>query len=340
MDEKIKIAIIDSGINTDNDRLCSLIDKGLYIQYEKENFIYHSDYADLNGHGTYCAEIIENLCQNVRFVIIKILNQNKQGNSKCLIEALNYLYNYHVNIINLSLATQNELYKNELQSICNKLKESGTIIVSSLANHQSISYPAVFKDVIGVKGELFLREKEYIYRPNKTIQCQGSGVPVLVEGLEGTYTFFGGNSKAAANITGILADILTYKNKQFENLNDILIAYSIQNYSYNRNIDIDTITNREINISKELINERLFKKLIEIVQYYLKIPDNKKHFIFKYSLLNSYFNIDKNNYGKLVRGMEKEWGINFKKGSVTLFSVESVEALYKLLKKALNDEDN
>lgn len=62
------------------------------------------------------------------------------------------------------------------------MKRSGMILVSSLANHAEISYPAVCEGVIGVRGSQFLKEKEYIYHSDETIQCLGSSIPVLVEG--------------------------------------------------------------------------------------------------------------------------------------------------------------
>lgn len=176
----IDVAIIDSGIHMTDTDICSMVSKGFSIDYSDGNTVYQNEYNDLNGHGTYCASIIRRFCPDVKLTIIKILDQCKMGRSECLIEALHYLYHNPVDVISMSLSTQDNQYEKELGIICKKIEESGMIMVSSLANHAEISYPAVYEGVIGVKGALFLEEKEYIYHPDRVIQCQGSSIPVKV----------------------------------------------------------------------------------------------------------------------------------------------------------------
>lgn len=344
MKKKIKVAIIDSGINTRNPKIYDSVIRGLsiYHDYDNNNLVYHAEHSDLNGHGTYCAEIIERFCPKVKLTIIKVLNKQKEGNSKCLIEALNYLIKNPVDIVNMSLATHNKKCENELRLVCDNLRKSGTIVISSLSNHFCSSYPAEFKSVIGVKGEIYLKEKEYIYNPNKTIQCHASGLPVLVEGLDGRYTFFGGNSKAAANLTGILSKLLSeQKDKKVIEPEKLLMSYCKDpNIDLGYYDNIEEIVYKDIDIKDKLLKERDFNRLLRLVEECLKIPREKSKLLLKYSLLNPIFSIHKDNFGKLIKAIEQEWKIQFDKGHVTLLCFESVESLYRLLKRTLNNEDN
>lgn len=338
MKKKIKVAIIDSGINYKTN-LFQLVSEGLCIQYDNEYMIYNMNYNDFNGHGTYCAEIIRRFCPEVEFVIIKILNEQKKGSAQSLIEALRYLESHRVDIVNMSLATQNLEYVIDLQKICNKLVEDGVILVSSLANHYDNSYPAVFKSVIGVKGRMGLSEKEYIYQQKETIQCQGSNIPVLVNDLDGTYTFFGGNSKATANFVGIIASMIS--NVEYDCLAELenqLVSNSL-NINDSRdegNFQIDIY--KKNSISSELLNDSDFYRLYEIIQDSFNIPKSRSKLIMRYSLLNPVFEVDKKVYGELIKAIEKEWGIFFHQEMVTLSAFQSIENLYGLLKGILKNE--
>lgn len=335
----IDVAIIDSGINMLDTELCSAVTKGFNIKYVHGKIVYTENYNDLNGHGTYCAMIIKRLCPDVKLTIIKILDENKMGQSECLLEALNYLYYNPVNIINMSLAIQDVHSKHKLCSVCNKLRKRGTILVSSLANHREYSYPAIFDDVIGVKGSLCLKEREYIYHSNRAIQCQSSSIPILVERMDGTYTFFGGNSKAAANVSGIIADMIQkygfekdYE-KNFEN-------YACRKIYDEQKFNIDSLINKKVFISDGLRSIDDFEKLGCIMQSVLEIPKEKRTLLFECSVLNPKLNIDKNNLGKLVKEIEREWNIKFRKDKINLFSIIDIVAIYRLIKRSVCDENN
>ncbi|MCB6950238.1 S8 family serine peptidase [bacterium] len=335
----IDVAIIDSGIHMTDTDICSMVSKGFSIDYSDGNTVYQNEYNDLNGHGTYCASIIRRFCPDVKLTIIKILDQCKMGRSECLIEALHYLYHNPVDVISMSLSTQDNQYEKELGIICKKIEESGMIMVSSLANHAEISYPAVYEGVIGVKGALFLEEKEYIYHPDRVIQCQGSSIPVLVEGVDGTYTFFGGNSKAAANISGIIASLLQ-KFGMTDDFGALFKEYSCHTKKNEQTITISSIINSNVTISGELCEEKDFKKLITIMQNVLEIPMRKSQLIFECSILHPELNIDKKNFGKLIKEIEREWKIHFRKEEVNLLSIRDITTIYSLLKRTEKYESN
>ena len=252
--------------------------------------------------------------------------------------SVGYLYHNPVDIVNMSLSTQDEQFGKELWEICGKMKRSGMILVSSLANHAEISYPAVCEGVIGVRGSQFLKEKEYIYHSDETIQCLGSSIPVLVEGLNGIYTFFGGNSKAAANISGIIAAQLQ-KSGTTDNFEESFKENAQDTEKKGQTLPINCIINNKITISEELCDESDFKQLKMIMQEVLKIPVEKRKLLFERSILHPEFNIDRENFGKLMMAIEKEWKISLKKEEINLLSIRDITTIYDLLKRTEINED-
>ena len=329
----MNIAIIDSGININNKHIAHTILDGISICSENE--LTSSDFTDLNGHGTYCAEIITRICPQAKFIIVKILNSNNQGSSECLLKALKYLENRDVDIINMSLSTYHHDFREQLQKACERLHSKGVVMVSSLANHAKSSYPAVFNNVLGVRGKIFLGERDYIYCPDQSIQCIASSVPVLVNDLDGKYTFFGGNSKATAIITGILAELLC-RDKKKTDINSLFAAHSES--LKNKNLDIPLDIGKKITLSEELYKEAEFKRLVNIVRNCLNIPECNVQLLYENSLLNPIFNASKRDLGSIISAIESEWRISFNREKITLLNIETIDKLYACFTKTLREK--
>lgn len=199
----IKIALIDSGINNElifsKQRILSEITFSPQL-----HAINSSEMSDNNGHGTFCANLI--LSRTTFSVIqsIKILNSKLKSSSELLIAALKTLLDSDINIINLSLSTSNHQYSNEIEMICTELCESGKIIVASYDNGDSISYPASFKSVLGVKGRFMNDASEYWYDGEDVI---ADYTPIMGQIANNKKCLAGGNSKATALITSYIASI-------------------------------------------------------------------------------------------------------------------------------------
>ncbi|MBU7318323.1 S8 family serine peptidase [Paenibacillus oleatilyticus] len=201
---RVKIAIVDSGIDTTNDSLMQRVAGGISIWKSEEGFKESADFADLHGHGTYCASVIKRMAPDALFFVVKVLDQYARTSSPALIESLRYLLETDVKLINISAATTEDRYKRELSEICKKLADRGKIAVSSLANAKASSYPASFPSVIGVQGIPMPSLHHYWYNPHREIQCAADSTPVGVRAIDGSFAMFGGNSKAAALFTGII----------------------------------------------------------------------------------------------------------------------------------------
>lgn len=76
-----------------------------------------------------------------------------------------------------------------------------------------------------------------------------------------------------------------------------------------------------------------------IMQEVLKIPVEKRKLLFERSILHPEFNIDRENFGKLMMAIEKEWKISLKKEEINLLSIRDITTIYDLLKRTEINED-
>jgi len=205
----MKIAIIDSGLDKKFINEKKIVG-GCTFKYSVDKIICVNDeYFDDNGHGTATYQIIEqNGSEKNLYYIIKILDKNNETSTEILIHALKHLLEISVDIIHLSLAIEKQSFSGMLQlkRICRKLVKNNRFIVCAQRNKTNIpSYPAAYSSVLGVDGIYTKELNEIWYNIDKKIQCYANAVSKLVKTIDDGYMFFGGTSKSAAMITGILS---------------------------------------------------------------------------------------------------------------------------------------
>ena len=199
MEKKCKIAILDSGCNEYQMKSTRIIRQKNFISEDKLCI-------DDNGHGTAVLDIINKLQPNAEFIILKVLDNNAESKLTIINESLKYLLGIKVDYICMSFSTDLEWKKEAMYFLCEKLRMQGKVLVASKANSGARSYPAEFDNVIGVEGVVMESAEEFWYAPEKKIQVVANVLPVMVPTKNGTRgIMFGGNSKAAAFICGLLA---------------------------------------------------------------------------------------------------------------------------------------
>lgn len=192
----------------------ALIDNGININYIKSNIIkkrivWEED-SDENYHGTICAAIIRDICNNVQFYDLAVMKKDT-GLVDNLISALRWCLTNHIRIINISLGTLDDDDGMKLKNIVMELLSKGCFIIASFHNDNIISYPAIFDGVFGVchTQDDVLLDGEYYIQPvvpgkDLYIACKND----LYLG-EGVYVRTGrSNSFATPVITGHIASIL------------------------------------------------------------------------------------------------------------------------------------
>ncbi|NRG34629.1 S8 family serine peptidase [Niallia circulans] len=237
LNQKVKIAIIDSGINKQHEDL-------QHIKFTEFNVLdKEAAIIDEFGHGTAIAGIIAaednefgviGLNPNVEIYDVKILDENGKGEVEHLIEAIHWCIDQNVEIINLSFGFQTE--SKPLKEAIDRAISEGIIIVASVGNRFGMrgDYPAIYEDVIAITSvDEDLNRSSFASKHD--IDYAMPGENIYTTNKDGGYSFFDGTSFATAHATGIISILLDYykqehnefkKNTSFD---DYLKQHSVSN---------------------------------------------------------------------------------------------------------------
>ena len=162
----IKIVIIDSGIN---EKFLEYID--FYYVVDQSNVVTKKaiigDTED--NHAGLCAYIIKQYAPYCEITNVKILEENRTAEIQKLKIALEWCLQQNVDIVSLSVGSREQQDAEVLHPVVVELNKKGTIVVAAANNQNSVTYPASFKEVIGVKcdlsnslseGELWVDDKD------------------------------------------------------------------------------------------------------------------------------------------------------------------------------------
>ena len=203
--EKVKVAVIDSGIDFTED--INVVARKNFVPGEDNVSVLYEDDC---GHGTSVAGIIGAKDNEIG---VTGVNENVENNSapvSRVIEGINWAVEQDVDIINLSLGT--EKYSEALACAVRQAASKGILMVAAAGNGEQIEYPAAFKDVMAVgsvsadgtvSDGSACGEALDVVAPGEQISSTGA--------FDGIMTA-GGTSMAAPHVTGI-ASVLLEKNK-------------------------------------------------------------------------------------------------------------------------------
>lgn len=325
----MKIAILDTGIDVNHEYLKDNIIGGIAFESKGNSILISDDYNDDNGHGTSCASIIKKEFEDVEIFAVKILDKEGESNIQVLEESLRYLLDLDIKIINLSLSVidSNDIY--DLKKICDQLIEQGKIIVCSLANGYEKSFPAIFDNIIGVKGFILEDENCFWYNKSNEIQCIMDNNSYMCCDINNTYRLFGkSNSQAAAKFTGKIANILLdYGDMRFYELNNRLQILSKREYWNEEDLKASKrypILKNELSSDKQDIFDKTMAILIDF--FY-----SEKEYISNKSL----YNIGLNDYNcfELIKIVQQEFNIKLNYLNISRYDFLSIYTLVNLINK-------
>lgn len=333
---KLTAAIIDSGIDMENNLFENYIIDGISFRYNpKTGIVTDNDvYTDENGHGTSCASLIKRIAPDIGFYIVKILNKDAETHSKALLQALKHLLEKDIRLINLSLATVEEIFAEEIKEVCNLLKQRGKIIVCSLDNRNNKSFPAILDSVIGVKGGIFKSQEQFWYNRASEIQCIADIVPVYAPTINGAYWLFGGNSKATALFTGHIANILTRQpDISFEQLNEVLEQRACKNNWDENDIDINIDLFEDITPLGKNFEQEDIKMIVSILKNNLGFSEDSEALVFKKKLYSPQIGVNKFNCFDIIKDVGKKFGVKLDYEAISLNTFNSIYTLLDFVKK-------
>lgn len=234
MNNKINIIIIDSGVKITHKNF----DNELVHGYEFSPEGISEKFEDEYGHGTAIYNIVKECNNYANITNVKLKGISEGVDETVLCDLLQYIYMHEkADIINLSLGLDICENINKLEEIVKKITSLGTIIISAFDNTGSISYPAAFKDVIGVTtGKYCSKIDDFEYIEDEVINIAAKGNLQRLAWTEPEYIVLEGNSFACAHVTVQVAKLM---NKGYKTKKDILCKLketSIKQYNLNSNI--------------------------------------------------------------------------------------------------------
>ena len=219
----IKVAFIDDGIALNH------IPDG--IPFEN----YTADEAGVRastpsaevGHGTMCYQIFrDNIKLPYHLLSIKVLdNSTGTGNHKSLLSALKWCADQDIDLINMSMGTQQF---SDFQPIAKAVSElPNTIIVAACANSNNLTFPACLPNVIGVRHYSHFTMKNsyaYIHEPYDQIEILACADDIPIAFNDNHTTVIGSNSFAAPLITARVSVYMSQGHRSHEAVTAMLKA--------------------------------------------------------------------------------------------------------------------
>lgn len=333
---KIKVAVVDTGIDINHDYLKNNIVGGVSFDSKDGYITISEDYEDQNGHGTSCASIIKKEFEYVEIFVIKALDSLGRTNIQILEESLKYILGTDIKIINLSLSVMESELVKDLYKICEDLKNEGKIIICSVANGFELSCPAQFDNVIGVRGFILEDENSIWYNKNYEIQSIVDNNSYLSCDINNSYKLFGKcNSQAAAKLTGIIANLLHKDpNMRLEDINQKLEKLCRKNNWTNKDLQASK-RYPEFKDDKINKNSNLIKEVESILREELEI-DVYKDELYDMSLFNSYIGLNNNNCFNVIKKIEEKFDMSLDYMSISRYDFVSIYTLADLVQKNLN----
>ena len=243
MENRIRLVVVDSGINMEHPILksCHINENSVAIHYKDGQIKYDKNIWDYFGHGTAVCGILHKLVHNLELTIIKIFDSPElQAEEVQLVEALDYIIDrIECDIVHMSLGLVT--YSAALHEKCKLLNNKGVVLVAAYDNTGAISYPAVFKEVIGVDSDMRCAHKDDFF----LIETQENNVTVLAKGgshrlawTDPLYIISQGSSFSAAYVSAYLAGLLSAGIRKEE-----LIEQFKKNARKTRNLEVPDAPN-------------------------------------------------------------------------------------------------
>ncbi|RSL99034.1 hypothetical protein CEP52_010008 [Fusarium oligoseptatum] len=149
---RIKVALIDDGVDGLNGELSSVIAAGQTFS-ERTNHDYNPYFKSTRGHGTIMAMLIRKICPNLRLYVAKLNEQRTGRNTMSItaesaVKAVNWAVDNKVHLISMSWTisqTTNPATIQDLVTAINRAVQNGILIFCSVSDQgprDTGQYPA------------------------------------------------------------------------------------------------------------------------------------------------------------------------------------------------------
>ena len=186
----MKIAVIDDGVARNVLPLpvrCFEIKNGNVLEAERK--------ASARSHGTVCAKMVAQGVRDAEIISLAVYDENRSGREEDLLAALRWCQKNPVDYINLSNGITAGLQNGDLNEVCRKLWEQGTLIFAGISNDWEYTLPAQLPWVTGVSGRWYFFRRRY----NPFVRADVRSFSLyLTRDESGKVRWYAGNSFACA----------------------------------------------------------------------------------------------------------------------------------------------
>lgn len=226
---KTDIVIVDSGIDVNHRVFNQQKFTGINLFIRDGQIMVDNNIQDNLGHGTAIAHKIIQNTRLPRIFIIKIFQDKREVEELVFLRALEFIRdNIDCKVINISAGLTTCANLDYLHQICIDLYLSNRFIVSAFHHDGSLSYPASFKEVIGVEMDMNIKHDDNFYFVDSNyINVFGRGSRQKLANIDSGFQFVSGASFAAAAMTNVVLQFLInaeYRNVQMEQIKEHLKA--------------------------------------------------------------------------------------------------------------------
>lgn len=205
----VRVAVIDSGIETDHPALDGCVDvaAGVWIDVDANGELaqHHGPHADLFGHGTACAGIVHSIAPAARLASVRVLSGRGGGKSEVFLRGLAWAIEQGFDVINLSLGTSRRDWALSFYELCDQAYFRGSLVVTAANNLTEPSFPSLYSSVVSVACNRSTDPLRFHYNPDPPTEFLARGIDVEVPWSKGGTITATGNSYAAAHLAGIAA---------------------------------------------------------------------------------------------------------------------------------------
>lgn len=205
--ERVKVAILDSGIDWGND--INLVYQISLVPGEEEMT---QVFMDGTGHGSSVASLIAagddgngitGINSNVDIYSYRVLNDENKAPVSRVAEAIYMAIEQKVDIINMSFGL-NE-HSEALKEAVHAAKEAGILIIAAAGNtgSEGVQYPAAYEEVMAVGAVNKEGLVEEYSAKGEEVEIVAPGELVRTTGFIGTEEVTSGTSLAAPQITAV-----------------------------------------------------------------------------------------------------------------------------------------
>ena len=198
----VRIAVIDSGVHASHPHVGG-VSGGVGIG---DTGRIHDDYVDRLGHGTAVTAVIREKAPEADVLVIKVFDRELAATGKALVAACQYALDRGVDIINLSLGTQNADHEAALRDVVQRAIDAGTKVIAAGEQDGVRWLPGAIDGVWPVMLDWSVPREEcrVTMRSGRAPVFHASGYPRPIPGVPPERNLKG-LSFAVANVTGLVA---------------------------------------------------------------------------------------------------------------------------------------